>query len=120
MSHRPTCPDPYTARREGERAADVGDGRWRNPYRDECPDAERDWDRGYEAERDRIEERQAEERHARRVREEQQAEEAYWEEQQRLCDADTQREYDRMMAAEYAAYERAQLWDLYVYLLHGI
>lgn len=80
MSHRDTCPDPWEARREGERAQENGYGRWRNPYDDqwhpecECREAADEWRRGYRSAEIREEEAREEEAARRR------AEELSWEE----------------------------------------
>lgn len=52
MSHRPDCPHPDDAYREGGRAHDFGRSRSTNPYEslwpDEgCPEAAEEWRRGY-------------------------------------------------------------------------
>lgn len=76
MSHRPSCPDEYDAKREGERAFDRGAGEWRNPYRDDCDEAASAWSRGYR-EREREDEREhAEAAAAQRRREAREMEES--------------------------------------------
>jgi hypothetical protein len=66
MSHRDTCPDRWTARREGERAQESGYASFRNPYddpfsRDRCEEAADEWRRGYRSAEIREEERREEE-----------------------------------------------------------
>lgn len=82
------CPDRQEAERRGREAARWGQGSWRNPYRDECPEAEESWERARRREEDRIEEdrrseedaeRQAWESSARRADEDRAMDEAeYW------------------------------------------
>jgi hypothetical protein len=104
MSHRWDCPEPWTARREGERAFESGAGSWRNPYKEDspydhgCPEAEQSWQRGYrEAER-REEERQFEEARQRHI-EAERAQERMWEEQ---------RQQEEQYAQEMAQQEQEQ------------
>lgn len=97
MSHRWDCPDPWDARREGERAYESGYGRYSNPYDDPftgCRDADDEWRRGYSAAEERAEEERAAEEAAERRRAEEAAYErereraeweAYMEEQQRAA-----------------------------------
>lgn len=85
MAHRNDCPTEWEARREGERAA--GNGYGRNPYRDECEDAERAWDRGYRNMQERREEEEMQRRHE-EERERQRIEEDYYrqqEEYEQMC-----------------------------------
>lgn len=85
MSHRDSCPDRWTAQREGERAQKNGYGRWRNPYDDpysltHCEEAADEWSRGYRRAEIREEEQREEDaaRHRAEMRRvEQQAEEDY-------------------------------------------
>ena len=83
MSHRSTCPDPWEARREGERAGHRGYGS--NPYddypwnRERCDEAADEWKRGYRAGEERREEEEREERAAARRAQERREEEAYHE-----------------------------------------
>jgi hypothetical protein len=85
LSHRPSCPDPWEARRAGERAFENGFGS--NPHRHEpvgyesyedrrCrEEAAGAWRRGYSSAEEREQERQAEESRRRDV------EETYYEEE---------------------------------------
>ena len=114
MSHLNSCPDSYTARREGERAADYGYGSFRNPYHDDCDEAARAWDRGYYAEQERLDEearerRAAERRADERAQEEAYLEQQYWEDMRRAEDA----EYERAMEADYEKWVRQEAWNLY-------
>src|SRR5262245_12450437 len=85
MSHEDTCPDRWTARREGERAQENGYGRWRNPYDDflrpdrQCEEAADEWRRGYRSAEIREDEAREEEAMRRRA-ELRRAEEMSWEE----------------------------------------
>lgn len=123
MSHRDYCPDDWTARREGERAFERGEGSWRNPYGEShssfdtpCEDADAAWRRGYrEAER-HEEERHAEERRQER-RQEEMREQRHYEEQQMYAAADEadmraeeQRYYDECIEAEHQWHLRRQRW----------
>lgn len=91
MSHRDSCPPPYEARREGERAQERGRGRYNNPYRDDCEEAAHEWERGHRAAERREEERREEqeqhdreERHRAEQRDlEREQEQNYFEDQQR-------------------------------------
>lgn len=103
MSHRDSCPSRYEAEREGERAQEHGDGRWRNPYDERygnaeaCEEASEAWSSGYRRAAYREEERREEEaREAQRVqmrRAESQADEDYAQAQQYYEEQD-RREYE--------------------------
>lgn len=112
MSHRWNCPDEWTARREGERAQERGEGRWRNPYEDRwhdgsgCEDAERAWERGYRDAERHAEEREEEARAMRRRQEREREEyemQHYYESQQ---EDDRYRQY---LDEQYSAYLQEQL-----------
>jgi hypothetical protein len=120
VSHRWDCPTDYEARRQGERAQERGEGRWRNPHGDTwrdgtgCEEAERAWDRGHRdaerreeerAEDARVERRHAEMRHQHAV-EEQWAYEGQQESQQ-------EQEYRQYCDGEYARMEAEHFADLY-------
>jgi hypothetical protein len=86
MSHRNTCPDPYDARREGERAHDYGRGIYSNPYDAPfgdrgCDEAAEAWRRGYRDAEYRREEEDAEQRAAERRHQADLEEQRYLEEQ---------------------------------------
>lgn len=72
MSHRFDCPSESQARYRGERDAEYGRGRYANPYKGECDEASRSWDRGWENKNYEIrrEEEAAENRRAEHDREE--------------------------------------------------
>lgn len=105
MSHRDDCPDPYQARREGDRVAGYGDwtSRYSNPYSgyDGCPEAARAWESGYESRKEEMAEEQRREQqaeHARQQRAQEAAEEErhYYEQQEE----NRQQEEEEQRAAE--------------------
>ena len=111
MSHRDDCPDKYTARRQGNQVAGYGDwtSRYSNPYSgyDGCPEAAREWERGYEARKEQMaEEASAQRRADARRQEEEYAQQQYEEEyeQQRQMDRDYYRQMEQDMY-EQAVYE---------------
>lgn len=114
MSHRWSCPDDWTARREGERALERGDGYWRNPYEDRwrdgsgCEDAERAWARGY-----RDAERQEEERVEEARVERHRAEVQRQAEEQWAYESQQEQEYREWADAKYAAMEAAHFDELF-------
>lgn len=60
MSHRDSCPDPYEARRAGERAFERGGSRYSSGY--ECDEADYEYRRGYDRAEERHNEEEAEAR----------------------------------------------------------
>lgn len=103
MSHRHDCPDPYQARREGDRYAGYGDwtSRYSNPYSGQCDEAARAWERGYESRKEELAEEQRREQQAQQARERRAFEEAeqermYYEQQEEI----RQQEREEADAAE--------------------
>ena len=96
MSHSWDCPTDYEARGRGERDAESYHSRYSNPYRDECEEAAKQWERGFRDAEYHREQREEEERHEQQ-RAEQHRHEERWAEEAR-------QEY------EYAVEQERQYW----------
>lgn len=103
MSHRDDCPDPYQARREGDRHAGYGDWstRYSNPYSgyDGCPEAARAWERGFDARKEEMAEEHRREQHAEHARQHR-AQEAAEEERQYYDQMEQQRQEEEEPQAD--------------------
>lgn len=121
MSHRDSCPDRWTAHREGERAYERGSGSYSNPYDHwngggGCRGAEREWESGRRDAERRAEEQREQEAASRRARHQREEQEMQWA-YEAQCRADEEQRYHEECQAEleteyYAELERDYRLDL--------
>lgn len=96
MSHQENCPEPYEARRAGERAFERGGSRYSSGF--DCDEAAYQYRRGYDRAEERRAEEDAEERAIARRRQE-----AMWADEESQALAQQEAEY---YAAQDAAYDQ--------------
>ena len=113
MSHRWDCPDRYESEREARRQAswDHEYGSYARPHDrssqfTDCDEAQHDYERAYERERERLEEIAAEERRQDEAREQRRYEDRM--EEQRYYDQQMQDAYDAMLEEDFAIRDAPQ------------